>query len=43
MKVSMRNQHPPFAQHAPHIQAALERARQVKADGVISGFRLVEE
>ncbi|KPC02270.1 hypothetical protein [Pseudomonas amygdali] len=39
----MRNQHPPFAKHAPHIQAALERAKQVKADGVISGFRLVEE
>lgn len=39
----MRNHHPPFAKHAPHIQAALERAEQVKADGVISGFRLVHD
>ena len=39
----MRNHHPPFAKHAPHIQAALDRAKQEKADGVISGFRLVHD
>lgn len=39
----MRNHHPPFAKHAPHIQAALQRAEQEKADGVISGFRLVHD
>ncbi|MFK3607846.1 hypothetical protein RBC47_30560 [Pseudomonas fluorescens] len=39
----MRNHHPPFAKHAPHIQAALERAKQENADGVISGFRIVHD
>ncbi|MCU9529352.1 hypothetical protein [Pseudomonas mosselii] len=38
----MRMTHSPFPKHAPHIIAALERARVEKADGVLSGFRLLD-
>ncbi|QIZ23055.1 Hypothetical protein (plasmid) [Pseudomonas putida] len=37
----MRMTHSPFPKHAPHIIEALERARVEKADGVLSGFRLL--
>ena len=38
----MRMTHSPFPKHAPHIIEALERARVEKADGVLSGFRLLD-
>lgn len=37
----MRMDHAPYPKHAPHIVAALERAIADKADGVLSGFRLL--
>lgn len=36
----MKFGHAPYPRHAPHIEAAFERATVEKADGVLSGFQL---